>query len=313
MLDKMYQYIYDAFFKISMDPWVYAFGEDFSFKEYYESRKDVIYVDDVKKSFRSHAEAYDWLHPDAVCNCEECQKDRVERVFIGIKEPASSAIVSEKIWPEYFFATDVDEVFLVTEKFVDLFQKERFTGYTVTLLENSEVTAYDSNSFLAKTPRDKGKVYSFDFQEILYNPYINTGQIYMRCKKCGYDKIRCSSGAVARQCPLCNNYDFETNEFIDNPVAKEIVAPIINYYPKLRMCNYPVYADKWKNNDFIYNRVESRSHLVSGRVAKWIVENNIYPLCLIPYPCYVSDCNKEQRERIESIRYHHPCAIPPIQ
>ena len=75
----------------------------------------------------------------------------------------------------------------------------------------------------------------------------------------------------------------------------------------IRKC-IPVYANKWDGSDFMKD-----NYLVSGRVAKWLVENNIYPLCLIPYPCYVSDCNKEQRERIEDIRYHHPCAIPPIQ
>ena len=68
----------------------------------------------------------------------------------------------------------------------------------------------------------------------------------------------------------------------------------------------PLPAHNWDGSDFI-----GYQPIISGRVARWLTENQIGPVCLCPYPTDVSRCTEQQRQAIEQIRFKHPQAIAP--
>ena len=58
----------------------------------------------------------------------------------------------------------------------------------------------------------------------------------------------------------------------------------------------------WDGSDFLLGSYVSGGY-VTGRVVKWLVDNQYGPVLLIPYPLDVSRCDTEQMNKINQIRY----------
>lgn len=312
----MSKFIYDAFFTVCIEAFTI---EDYV--SFYSKRNDVIYLDyppEVKNREVSKdwdwtidpvivPEMWDWCIEPTVCRCPQCLSDKVERHKLGSADRISGAMIVGDMLPQYIVLSSWCDALFVTQKFVSLLEKENFSGYRLHVVERGENTELVGSPLFKKSCPE---IYGLFYEGTLYSPYKNTKSPTVKCVTCGYDKILCLGEALAHVCPKCkkNDYDY-SNYFIRNPAADAIFSPKIDVFAGGIDMNFsqPVYGDKWDGSDFL-----SGNFLVSGRVVKWFVRNQIYPMCFVPYPCYVSGCTKEQREAIEKIRFHHPCAIKPI-
>lgn len=135
------------------------------------------------------------------------------------------------------------------------------------------------------------------------------------CKTCGWGPItcpKCEGSAV--YCPQCGPKRFVDGvpSGIDWPDPDPMVNEIIRGY----WVTYPYFGkvsdiaektpalcgEQWDGSDFVREGRISGG-IVSGRVAKWLIDNQYGPALLAPYPLDISRCSPEQLEAIEKIRY----------
>ena len=237
-----------------------------------------------------------WLESER-CHCPQCQKDGVERRVDSthfMEYPLRGNVMPKYIIPMFLDMS----LMTITETMKHMLEEQPFKGYKIFPIQEDEIQIKP------------------DFQPALRGKKLQLSQLRVHgrvfplqpcvCKKCGWDQGRCEGGGWARTCPNCHN-----GKNIDYPKlpASEETFPMREsgahqdlYYRD------PIPAHRWNEDDFIEC---VGGFAVSGRVARWLTENQIGPVCLCPYPTDVSHCTEQQRQAIEQIRFKHPHAVAP--
>ena len=242
-----------------------------------------LYVDDL------------WMESEQCC-CPQCQKDgvyrRVENSHFG------DFVLRGNTTTKYIIPTDDPQKLTVTEPLKKMLEEQPFKGYKITPIQDDEI---QMESKLRSTLHGKKlHLYLLGLQ-----PDRTFPDSPLVCTKCGWDKGHCENNGVAFTCPNCK--ESGTLELKTPPPSEETFPMRYCFvedalYPDAD----PLPAHNWDGRDFLGN-----CPIISGRVARWLTENQIGPVCLCPYPTDVSRCTEQQRQAIEQIRFKHPQAVAP--
>ncbi len=221
-----------------------------------------------------------------------------------------------------YFIPSICNPLLMTEEFAQILVKESFTGVTPCRIDQKSIDELKENDcYFQETTEALPNLCFCDLEryegaEALFQHYSRSP---IRCGKCGSPNgfcLQCQGWAF--QCPECG----ERNNWSEDPQAYNLqtdrskncfrVIPGYDYDDRSRYKIVehasPLRGEMWSGNDFFNFGGDPGC---SGKVAKWLVENQYGPVVLLPYPVDVSKCTKEQREKIESVRYNHPKAKRP--
>ena len=216
--------------------------------------------------------------------CPVCKSDEASRLF-GKPIHGMIALHCHNAVAESFIPC-FDLV--VTESFVDSLKRTEFTGYEL----------FPLNTFLYGTPTQPrvyllechGNVHDKEAERRLVREYPN------HCVNCHWGP-RCCPECLwfVTECPKCGHQVFKS----DKPIPDDELQPErieIQYLDRIESY-FPLSCEHWDGSDFV------EGIIVSGRVAKWLVENEYGPVFLLPYPADTSKCSDDQLQRINMIRY----------
>ena len=160
------------------------------------------------------------------------------------------------------------------------------------------------------------------------------------CKKCKFSPCYCAECKEwLDRCPQCGSWLLDGIERLkdDEELTRDearywsnsdIEAPILQWdFDKLqwKITNIlPLRGEYWNFQHIFETLLYTNSEdyggvlypgfnfICSGKLARYIVEEQSGPLTLIPIPVDVSGCTSEQLEALESIAYQRPEAVPPV-
>lgn len=206
------------------------------------------------------------------------------------------------------FLPAVGEYAVITESFRKKLAETPFQGYTCIPLElecnATDLSALDSENvyillFL-------GNVADLDrLRRIARDPE-------MCCPHCHWRPVVCPEClGIAFTCPQCHS----EIELLDYPphlnvsssydhalkIEESFFQPVNGIGNGKLKCEV-IQAQYWDGNDFISSNFFNCRY-ITGRVARWLVENQYGPAFLLPAPTDVSGCTEEQLEKIEQIKY----------
>lgn len=211
--------------------------------------------------------------------CDLCKDDGAERDF---GTPISGdGTINGPLKAEYIVPAVCD--LIVTQCLVAALRKTDFRGYAFYPYHLYNYTP-------VKQPATFGMygVGSAHNEEAIREYYR---QYPSYCVKCHWGPETCPRClGVASECPRCGSSEFE---YVGNPPIVDTSCWITVDCPWGTESYVPLDCECWDGSDFLEGRV------ISGRVAKWLVENQYGPTFLIPYPADETRCTKEQCEQIE--------------
>ncbi len=222
--------------------------------------------------------------------CKSCQEEGIERSWMN---PTSGFISIFGISrAEYFIPTGEMAYSVVTQQLVDALAKTPFSGYCLFPLK----TYYEHHETSEIVIPPLYGLYGTgnDYDTKAYRDFLFKNPEY--CIKCHWFPKTCPEceGEVM-VCPQCGGTEFTSDsDVVFTFPYKEIDYPEIDY------CQ-PICCRFWDGSDFL----SRPGSVISGRVAKWLVENQYGPFFLQPYPADDTECTDEQIKRIENIRYRN--------
>jgi hypothetical protein len=224
--------------------------------------------------------------------CKLCKTDLASHIY-G-KPIRGHGVMHGEITTENFIPTHkiFDDV-LVSKNFVIALLQTSFKGY--------EFFPYNIYSLALYTDTDILPLEIFGLDCRGKTKDVTKQQEY--AQKYPYYCIKCHWGP--RWCPECLNFFYKCpvcgcQEFESNiPESKcERESEIINLtYVDEKEVFVSILCEEWDGSDFL------EGNIITGQVAKWLVENQYGPVFLLPYPADISCCSKEQLEKIDTIRY----------
>ena len=237
-----------------------------------------------------------WLESE-YCNCPQCQKDGIKR-RLDTGSHFGECLLRGNSVPEYIIPTDdTVSILITTEIFRKKLEQSPFKGYKITPVDDSEMRIEPS---LRMALRHQGRKLQLSMIHFMGRIFP---QALRMCEKCGWNsRGECEGGAKPAFCPNCKNPSLE---FIYDNDEDEERFPMHRGDPRTFDIP-PLPAHNWDGSDFI-----GYQPIISGRVARWLTENQIGPVCLCPCPTDISRCTEQQRQAIEQIRFKHPHAVAP--
>jgi len=216
--------------------------------------------------------------------CDLCKHDGATRLY-GSPSHGSLALHGSAIAESFVPCYEI----IVTEPFVESLKHTEFSGYECFPLEFFSYTNRDQpNMFLLEC---KGNAYDQSDKNIFakYPDY---------CVNCHWGPQICPEcHGVVTECPNCRSKDFACDvEFPEELLLSQRIE--LPYFDGMESY-FPLSCEWWDGTDFINGQI------ISGRVAKWLVENEHGPVFLLPYPADISKCSEEQLERINKVRYNY--------
>ena len=213
--------------------------------------------------------------------CDLCANDGAERM---LGKPISGDGTINGFSPAEYFVLAFEPI--VTSHLVDALRKTDFRGYSFYPYNLYNHTPFDQPVTFGM--HGLGNIYDLEARRNFRRQHPT------HCVKCHWGPATCPGClGFAMKCPLCGSYDFEYETPIDEIPDKRVA---INY-PWGEESHLPLNCECWDGLDFL------SGNIVSGRVAKWLVENQYGPIFLQPYPADETKCTPEQLQRIEEIRF----------
>jgi hypothetical protein len=284
--------IYDAFYLLDTSRIIEYF--DSQYNQPLKFEKGVLCIPPAVNQFQKDfvwAEIYCEPERELFC-CELCNDDEESRLY-G-KPLLGHGAIYGNIEVEYFVPSPgFFSERLVSEKFCNALLQTSFQGYSIFPYNIYSLALYTDTDILPL------KIFGLDFRGKTHNilKQREDAQKYPSyCVKCHWGPRICPKCLrFTFKCPVCGEENFEYT--IPKPIQEHEREAITITYVQKKETFISLLCEEWDGSDFL------EGHIVTGRVAKWLVENQYGPLFLLPYPADISCCSKEQMERINEVRY----------